>query len=362
MTWLLVSVLYAITVKAATRQDVIIGTNIVNPYALSDTEQNMMLSRMKADGVRTLRVSITLDDKGIAFAERVARYGIKMDWLIYRFGGFAPGGKPLSAADAEEFRRTFSPVLAALEQQGITLVAFELGNEFNLAGYNSEFPRPSRGYIFGLNDLTHDPEAEQVGKGYLQYLKVLSVLKDVRDRSKLNQQTPILSGGLAVYENDDGPLQKGMNTDLVSANSTLVYLRANGLDDLVDGYAVHVYPRGNAPGDPAAAAARKEGLAKYAFKQCRAAGVNGGKPCWLTEWGFNNADSNCPIDDAARTSLVQEMMGDFRPYVRDGRLVALLSYAWNDVPGVKTISPLTLFRCGSLTPSGKVSIDSRLLH
>ena len=362
MTLLLVSALTTGTANAASPGGVMVGTNIVNPYALSDTEQNVMLSQMKADGVRTLRVSITLDYKGVAFAERVARYGIKMDWLIYRFGGFAPGGKPLSAADPEDFRRTISPVLAALEQKGITLASFELGNEFNLAGYNSEFPRPAKGYIFGLNDLTHNPEAQQVAKGYLQYLKVLSVLKDIRNHSKLNQHTPILTGGLAAYENDDGPLPKGTNTDLVSTNATLEYLRAHGLDDLVDAYAVHVYPRGNAPGDPAAAAARRDGLAKYVLKECRAAGATGGKPCWLTEWGFNNADANCPINDASRTSLVREMMGNLRPYVQDGRLVGLFSYAWNDVPGAKTVSPLTLFRCGSLTQSGKLSIDSTLLR
>jgi hypothetical protein len=350
------------SIRPALADDVAVGTNIVNPYPLSIAEQDAMLKEMKSAGVRVIRASITLDDKGVDFAERVSKLNIKIEWLIFRFGGYEPGGRPLSAADPEQFRKSFAPILAKLEERGITLAAFELGNEFNLAGYNSEFPRPSKGMVFGLKDLEHDPEAQQVAKGYLQYLKVLAVLKELRDHSKLNQHTPILTGGLAVYETDDGPLPKGTNTDLVSVNATLEYMRAHGLDKLVDAYAVHVYPRGNGPGDSAAATARREDLAKYVLKECRPAGSPDGKPCWLTEWGFNNTDVKCPINDANRTLLVREMMNNYRPYVRDGRLAGLLSYAWNDVPGTKNLSPLTLYRCGALTESGKSSIDLGLLE
>jgi hypothetical protein len=57
---------------------------------------------------------------------------------------------------------------------------------------------PGEGKQFGLNDLYHDPEAEQIAKGYLQYLKVLAVLKDIRDHSKLNQHTLILAAGFGA--------------------------------------------------------------------------------------------------------------------------------------------------------------------
>jgi hypothetical protein len=188
-----------------------------------------MLAELKKDGPRLIRASITLDDKGVDFAERATEAGLKIDWLIFRFGGYEPGGKPLSAADPEQFRNTFGSTLARAEAKGVTFAAFELGNEINLNGYNSEFPRAGRGVVFGLKDLEHDPEAQQVGKGYLQYLKILAVLKDLRNHSKLNQRTPVMTGGLAVYEIDDGPMP-GSKTDLVSVNATLEYLRANGLD------------------------------------------------------------------------------------------------------------------------------------
>jgi hypothetical protein len=65
--------------------------------------------------------------------------------------------------------------------------------------------------------------------------------------------------------------------------------------------------------------------------------------------------------DSNRTLLVREIMNQFRPHVRDGRLVGLLAYARDDVPGTKSPSPLTLFRCGALTNGGKMSIDASLL-
>ena len=352
----------ALLIAGPVHAEVLLGTNIVNPYAFTPPEQDAMLAELKKDGPRLIRASITLDDKGVDFAERATKAGLKIDWLIFRFGGYEPGGKPLSAADPEQFRNTFGSTLARAEAKGVTFAAFELGNEINLNGYNSEFPRPGRGVVFGLKDLEHDPEAQQVGKGYLQYLKILAVLKDLRNHSKLNQRTPVMTGGLAVYEIDDGPMP-GSKTDLVSVNATLEYLRANGLDEVVDAYAIHVYPRGNGPGDPAAAAERRAKLAKYVLTECRPVGSLHGKPCWLTEWGFNNTDLSCPCNDAARSMLVREMMGSFRPYANDGRLVGLISYAWNDLPVPRfPRSPYTLYRCGVPTESGRLSVDSTLLE
>ncbi len=351
----------AASIPRAIAADPAIGANIVNPYKLSVADQNAMLQAMKDAGLKVIRASITFNDDGIAFAQRAWDHGIQIEWFIYRFGGYAPGGGPLSSADPDEFRTTFTHALAGLEQHGIKIAAFELGNEINLAGYNTDFQRHGKGILFGANDLKNDPEGQQVAQGYLRYLKILAVLKDLRDHSTLNQQTPVLTAGFGAYELEDGPVP-GQKTDMVSVNDTLDFMRANGLDSLVDGYAVHVYPMGTGAGDPKAAAIRRERLAKYVLKQCRPAGTPGGKPCWLTEWGFNNKDQSCPTNDTTRALLVREMMGNYRPYVQQGSLIGLFYYSWNNVPDSPSFSPLTIFRCGSLTEGGKLAIDPSLLR
>jgi hypothetical protein len=57
---------------------------------------------------------------------------------------------------------------------------------------------------------------------------------DLRDHSKLNQHTPIISAGLAE--------KLGGKQDEVNLLDTIEFLRQNGIDKLVDGYGVHLYP------------------------------------------------------------------------------------------------------------------------
>ena len=143
------------------------------------------------------------------------------------------GEPPLSKADPDSFRTYFEPLLAKLEAKGMVLAGFELGNEINWAGFNADFPLPGQGRVFDKNDLVHDPEGRQIAQGLLQYVKTLTVLKEIRDHSKLNQRTPIISAGLADLDGSDWPHQR--KADAVSVFATLDFLRTNGLDKLVDG-------------------------------------------------------------------------------------------------------------------------------
>src|ERR1700730_6435723 len=100
-----------------------------------------------------------------------------------------------------------------------------------------DFPKTIHGKIFDFDDLHHDPRAQQIAAGLLQYVKVMAVLKDVRDHSSLNQKTPIISAGLSTV----GPA--GTAPDFftqhgyaVTVSATLTFLRNNGLDSLIDGY------------------------------------------------------------------------------------------------------------------------------
>jgi hypothetical protein len=82
-------------------------------------------------------------------------------------------------------------------------------------------------------------------------------------------------------------------------------------DNLVDRYGIHYYPDGKST-----AAERKNRMETYAVSQYRLAGVGGGKPCWITEWGFSNNHKLCPLNDSARAVLMRETMNDFRYLAR----------------------------------------------
>jgi hypothetical protein len=292
----LFSIVLFSAVLAAQTQEAVVGVNVINPYALSASVQDAMLNAIHAYGVSVIRASITLDDRGVDYAERAWKHGISIEWLIYHFGGYDPFGKvPLSAADPNQFRATFQPILDRLEAKGIVLSAFELGNEINLSGTNPEFTKPvGRARQLSLADLENDPQGQRVAQGFRQYLKVISVLKDMRDHSKLNQQTPITTAGLGSYDQGDGFLPSWAKGDIVGIHKMLSYMRAHGLDNLVDAYAVHIYPdtKHNSVDAPAL---RKDRIARFDLADCRSHGCSDEKPCWLTEWGIDNTATSCPL-------------------------------------------------------------------
>ena len=122
---------------------------------------------------------------------------------------------------------------------GVRLAAFELGNEINTSRFNGDLKNPGSGRELRLADLNDpkDSEASAVARGYRAYVRVMAALKDLRDHSKLNQHAPIISAGLA---------QKLASAQVeVNLRDTIEFFRKNGVDKLVDGYGIHIYPNGD---------------------------------------------------------------------------------------------------------------------
>jgi hypothetical protein len=238
-------------------------------------------------------------------------------------------------------------MLEQLEAAGVPLTVMEFGNEINTSGYNGDIPMPGSGRVLGLADLNNpkDPEGPAISSGFRNYLHVMEALKDVRDRSNLNETTPILLAGLADW---GLPSAKAWDAKTgVSLPDTIEFLRQNGLDKLVDGYGVHVYPTGDPHATVPARMAELE--KKKIISECRR-----NKPCWLTEWGIPNGQS-CPIDDGSRTQAIEAERKAFEPLVRQGRLAAIIYYTWSGTPA--KIDPMGVFRCGALTDAGKVALS-----
>lgn len=216
--------------------DIVVGVNLVNsPEKLRPQEQDTILDNMKAAGVRVIRAGIADDEKSLDFAQRVYAHGIKIEWFAWGIPSLS-GNMILSSADPDKFRTYFQPLLAKLESKGIVLAAMELGNEINWS--NHDLGPSGTGRVLTLDDLLSDPQGQQVAKGYLQYIKLLAVLKDIRDHSQLNQHTPIISAGSG--ELDASP--KGR--DAVSLKAMLQFLRDHGMDQFVDAYGIHFLSSG----------------------------------------------------------------------------------------------------------------------
>jgi hypothetical protein len=351
------------TVTAARGEGLAVGVNVTNPQRLSPADREAVLDQLQAAGVRLIRAPLEPpwggNDYGpvIDFIRRAYERGIKADLIVgLQFREDAqrrPAVKdlpkmwasfPLSSADPVRFRAVFEPLLEQLERLGITFAALELGNEINWTAFNGEFPIPGEGRVFGLADLTSNPEARQIAEGFRAYLQTLRVLRDIRDHSRLNRGTPILSAGLA----DPGPPgpRSGAKTDAVAIGATLQYLRANGVDTLVDAYGVHAYPSAKT------ADRRLNQLGQDTLAECRP--PSQGKPCWLTEWGLPASGAACPGYDVPRTALMREMLGDFHHFGQEGRLKGLLYFSWDD-------RQYGIYRCGAVSDSGRLVLSSRLL-
>lgn len=350
-------------------QEMVVGVNVVNPMRASLADQNALLSQIKAAQVRVIRCGISNDDKGIDFARRAAAQGIRIQLIVgpeyppgaparpYQPNEFPAmwGGHPLSYADPTLSKANFQRLFDSLDANGIVLAGVELGNEINWAAFNPEFPLPGEGKILSLKDLADDPEGKQIAKGFLQYIKVLAVLKEVRDHSRLNHSTPIISAGL-VSAKDGEKLYNNKKEDMVSLAASIAFLRAHGLDRFVDAYGIHSYPSSGQPGNPTAAAQRAARLNSVDLAECRAAGTAGGKPCWITEWGFPNRDLSCPAKEAGRTLLIEELRRDFAAAAAEHRLAGIDYFAWDSDPWAKQTDADSVYRCGGLTESGRHAI------
>ena len=348
-------------------QEMVVGVNVVNPLRASVANQNVLLGQLKTAQVHVIRCGISNDDKGIDFAKRAAADGIRIQLIVgpeyppdapkraYRPQVFPEmwGGHPLSFADPALSKTAYQRLFDSLDAADITLAGIELGNEINWAAFNPEFPLPGEGKILSLQDLANDAEGKQIAKGFLQYIKILAVLKEVRDHSRLNRSTPLISAGM-VSAQDGQKLYNNKKEDMVGLSATIAFLRAHGLDPLVDAYGVHSYPSGAQPGNPTAAAQRAARLNSVDLAECRA--KPSGKPCWITEWGFPNKDVSCPPKETGRTLLIEELRKDFAGAAAEHRLAGIDYFSWDSDPWSKQVDADSVYRCGGLTESGRAAI------
>ncbi|HYA40081.1 MAG TPA: hypothetical protein VEF34_02160 [Syntrophobacteraceae bacterium] len=337
----------------AQARDVVVGVNAW--YRPPDLSQEDMAKQLAENGVKTIRISLM--PGSVEFITRAWRHGVTTLAIVYPHTGSTALKKnrlwaslPLSELKPQEFTAAVKPMLDQLEAAGVRLAGLELGNEINTSGYNGDIAAPGSGRLLELTDLgnPNDQEALPIAAGFRNYVKIAAALKDLRDHSTLNQDTPIIAAGIANISKRGEKTFNGMLA--VKLSDTIKFLRQNGLDKLVDGYGVHVYPGL----DPSrSVATRISSLGQDIFSECRA-----DRPCWLTEYGIPNASQkgqpdHCPIDETKRLQVIEELRGAFQHFVSEGRLAAIIYYDWSDKPGKEA----GIFRCGALTDAGKLALS-----
>jgi hypothetical protein len=353
---------------------VIVGVNVVGVDWASDETQDALLDALQRNHVTTIRTALGgHDDRYTSFVIKAFNRGIGAVVMIdpcansagkHALPPDAKAGRPwgvaaLSDADPKGFSQWFAPTLSRLEAAHVRITAFELGNELNTPRFNADFrPELISGRVMGLADLNNprDQEGAAVAGGYHAYLAVMATLKELRDHAAVNQKTPILTGMSANWGTPHAVQRGSGQPDAVDAADSIAFLRQEGIDGFADGYAVHIYPDGN---PDLSVESRVATLESTVLAGCG----RGAKPCWMTEWGFNNPSQSCPLNDAARQRAVNAERAAFREFVRQGRLSTILYYSWSGVvprawehEPPKTVDQGSIFRCGGLTDAGKAAL------
>jgi Glycosyl hydrolase catalytic core len=330
-------------------QECAVGVNVTSFQNFSADQQMQIVAQLKQNHVSYVRTALSSDDKNMKLARTLQSEGIG---LVLRIGfktdpnvparpeypkPHIQKAYPLSAIDPDLTRAYFQTVFDKLDAYGVTVNALEVGNEINWVDFNGDFPMPGNGKALSLSDLSNSLEGKKVSGGLLKYLQILAILKEVRNHSKLNAHTPIITAGMAAVTG--GKWQTDNKKDGVGIPVVYAFLRSHGLDDLVDGYGVHDYP-------PQVKGDEKKALKDlHQYLDEKIFPSDSGKPYWLTEWGYGSDGS--ATEESQREHSVEAVREYLNGLCREGRVKGIFWYTWN-APDNDSI-----YRDGALLPSGK---------
>ncbi|QRM53291.1 glycoside hydrolase [Sinorhizobium sp. BG8] len=330
-----------------------IGINRVNLAWLSDEDQKRVLSEIAASGATHVRLSLSRPvDKSIAALEIADRLGLRI-LLEIQLGNkdYYPEGtvprdgfdriwdvQRLSDLDLDRYRAGLRAALQAIDRKGIRLDVVEPGNEINYSAYNGDllvYRKPGQRTPRSVGEVA---DRDAFARGLDAYVGAVRITREELRETVHSRDAALVSAGLSDMSAGEAD-QRGM--ERLDPGEVINLLRARGIDHLIDGYGIHVYPGRRTD---AALRAKVKGLLEF----CQAA--NAGKPCWVTEWGIANVARSCPIDDRDRERAVRAVRGAFEALMAEGRLAAAFYYDWDTQPSYG------VWRCGELSPAGAAAI------
>ncbi|TYC52368.1 glycoside hydrolase [Rhodobacterales bacterium] len=333
-----------------------LGVNRVNLAWLSSDEQRKILKQIAGSGVGSVRLSLSrpvarsieavkiadelgldilleiqLTNKSYYPPQAALRSGHGRTWDIHR----------LSDLDPNLYRRELSASLSAIDAAGGALVAVEPGNEINISPYNGDLHVLARPGAQTARDADGLSDRAAFERGLDTYIEILRITRQTLRSTKHSADAALVSAGLS----DMGPeLADKLGFERLEASEVIAMLRERGIDQIVDGYGIHIYP-GRRSG---------EAVRSRVLSELRVCGSEGeGKPCWVTEWGIANLDETCPVDDRGRKALIQAAQAGFDTIARAGQLQAAFYYDWD------SHDRYSVWRCGGLSPAGALATGTQ---
>ncbi|WP_245306730.1 MULTISPECIES: glycoside hydrolase [unclassified Rhizobium] len=332
-----------------------IGINRVNLAWLSRADQERILKEIAASGITHVRLSLSRPvDKSIEALKIANRLGLKilLEIQLENRDYYPPETRPrtgfghvwdvhrLSDLDLDRYREHLRAALRRIDGLGIRIDAVEPGNEINYSAYNGDllvYQNPGRRTPRKVSDVADRSAFE---RGLDTYIGTVRVTREELRATVHSGDALLISAGLSDAGTAEAD-RRGM--ERLDPSVLISLLRGRGIDALIDGYGIHIYP--GRKGEAA--------LARYVTRLldfCQPEGQ--GRPCWVTEWGIANTALSCPLDDGEREKAVRAVRRAFSKMMEEGRLEAAFYYDWDTQP------VYSVWRCGVLSAAGVAATET----
>ncbi|HET6377898.1 MAG TPA: hypothetical protein VFG05_06265 [Methylocella sp.] len=343
------AVLLTMRCAAEERPRIIIGVNRPALVSLPEKQWKATIDKLSAAGVRYLRTTADPPYERVPAMVRYANdHGIETVLIIPVWAqDFYPPGvqprpgnhrlfasRPLAQLDIARFSAFWSEHRKRIREAGARVFAYQIGNEINGAGFNGDYPISHDAHLLSLPPCDAEAICADVTAGLRTYSEILRAVRESGDLG----DSLLIAAGMAYTTNR---FVREVGGYFISAADAVQELDRLGAGQYIDAYAIHVYPWAPDIGRQA----EHDGIQKWmdlAAQECMPPG-NGGKPCWITEWGIRRTPgSECGFDfKRNRRSL------DGLEYIQRSahkrRLAAAFYFTWDAHPN------FAIENCGELT-------------
>jgi O-glycosyl hydrolase len=191
----------------------------------------------------------------------------KKDYIDPTQSGCQWGTFPLSKIDLAKFEHRVRSYFDALKQAGLSVDAFEIGNELDLYCNDADMPKTSEFAAHHWQWFLTQEQVHQFAAGYVPFLKTFAGL--IREYFPA---ATIITFGMSNPTGNSAALIQALAHFTDSSGKTFDYT------SLVDGYGTHIYPPADTTADMVERATGELTSQAATFPHVET------KPIWITEW------------------------------------------------------------------------------